>query len=206
MNDRHHVAIPRHRRDISTMTRRISNVIGFDDAPFDKHGRGRVLVVGAIYAQSRLVGVVSGKVRRDGTDATRVIARLVSESKFAGQVQAVFLQGIAVAGFNVVDIHGLHAELGVPVIVVARHAPDMAAIHQALETRVRGGARKWRLIEKAGAMEPVAGLYVQRAGISLAQAEELVSYFAINGKIPEPLRTAHLVAGGVGGGHSRGRT
>jgi len=188
------------------MTRRISNVIGFDDAPFDKHGRGSVLLVGAVYAGPRLVGVVSGKVRRDGAGATQVMARLVSESKFAEQIQAVLLQGIAVAGFNVVDIHGLHAALGLPVIVVARHAPDMVAIRQALETRVRGGSRKWRLIEKAGAMEDAAGLYVQRAGISMAQAEELVRRFAINGKIPEPLRTAHLIAGGVGGGHSRGRT
>jgi len=188
------------------MTRRISNVIGFDDAPFDKHGRGRVLLVGAVYAGSRLVGVVSGKVRRDGADATRMMMQLVSESKFAEQIQAVLLQGIAVAGFNVVDIHGLHAALGLPVIVVARHAPDMVAIRQALETRVRGGSSKWNLIEKAGTMEAVSGLHLQRAGISLTDAEELVSRFAVNGKVPEPLRTAHLIAGGIGGGHSRGRT
>jgi len=187
------------------MPRRISNVIGFDDAPFDKHDRGSVLLVGAIYAQTRLVGVVSGGARRDGANATETLARLVAESHFASQIQAVFLQGIAVAGFNVVDIHGLCDALGVPVIVVARRAPNMESIRRALATRVRGGARKWKLIEKAGEMEPAAGLYLQRAGIPLAEAEALVRRFAINGKIPEPLRTAHLIAGGVRGGHSRGR-
>jgi hypothetical protein len=28
------------------MSRQLSNVIGFDDAPFDKHGRGDVRLVG----------------------------------------------------------------------------------------------------------------------------------------------------------------
>ena len=42
-------------------------------------------------------------------------------------------------------------------------------IKQALLTRVRGGAKKWALIEAAGAMEALAGVPVQRAGLSLAE-------------------------------------
>jgi len=186
--------------------RRISHVIGFDDAPFDRDYRGDVLIVGAVFSGSRLEGVLSGKVRRDGADATRIITRLVSGSRFAEQTRAVMLQGIALAGFNVVDIHGLHQALGIPVLAIARHAPDYEAIRQALLQRVRGGARKWKLIERAGLMEPVAGLFVQRSGMSLEKAEELIRRFAVNGNVPEPLRTAHLIAGGIGCGESRGRT
>lgn len=185
--------------------RRISHVIGFDDAPFDRRHRGDVLVVGAVYAGARLEGVLSGKVRRDGANSTGTLIRLVSRSRFAPQLQAVLVQGIAFAGFNVIDLHGLHQALRIPVLAVARRQPGFAAIRRALLERVRGGRRKWALIERLGPMEPTGGVYVQRAGCTHAQAEELIRRFAVNGALPEPLRTAHLIAGGVTQGESRHR-
>lgn len=184
---------------------RLSHVIGFDDAPFARSHRGDVTVIGAVYAGARLEGVLAGRVRRDGANSTRVLVELVRRSRFHAHVQAILLQGIAFAGFNVVDIHALNAALGVPVLVVARRRPDLAAIRRALLTRVPGGARKWRLIERAGPMEPLAGVFVQRAGLSVERAAELVRRLAANGKLPEPLRTAHLIAGGVTTGESRHR-
>jgi endonuclease V-like protein UPF0215 family len=41
----------------------------------------------------RLEGIVTGRVRRDGTDATRVIAALVRGSKYAAHLQLVMPQG-----------------------------------------------------------------------------------------------------------------
>jgi endonuclease V-like protein UPF0215 family len=66
---------------------------------------------------------------------------------------------------------------------------------------VPGGARKWALVEKAGPMEPAAGVLVQRAGIALDDAAAVIARLAVNGRIPEP----HLVAGGVTTGQSRAR-
>ncbi len=185
--------------------RRISHVIGIDDAPFERGHRGDVPVFGAVFSGSRLEGVLSTRVRRDGVNATARLAAMVSGSRFGTHVQAVLLQGIALAGFNVVDLQGLHDALGVPVIVVARKAPDLKAIRRALLSRVPGGARKWSLIERAGPMERVAGVYIQRAGIERAEAAVLIRRLAVNGALPEPLRTAHLIAGGVVTGESRHR-
>jgi len=187
------------------MSRCISHIIGFDDAPFAREHRGDVLVVGAVYAGARLEGVLSGRVRRDGVNATRVLINLISCSRFASHAQLVMLQGIAFAGFNVIDLHALHAALAIPVLVVARKKPDLKAIRRALLSRVPGGRRKWALIEAAGPMEPASGVYVQRAGISLARAEDVIQRSAANGNLPEPLRTAHLIAGGIATGESRHR-
>ena len=74
--------------------------------------------------------------RRDGANATRVLATMLGASKFAPQLQLVLLQGIALAGFNVVDLAALHAMLGLPVLVVARRAPRLPLIREALLTRV----------------------------------------------------------------------
>jgi uncharacterized protein len=144
---------------------------------------------------------------------------LVRQSQFVAHVRAVLLQGIAVGGFNVVDIHGLSETLGVGVLVVTRRLPDMASVERALfsdtppgRPRVRGARNKWRLIQAAGELEllgpsrrslrrsmatgqPASGqrLWVQRAGTTL------------HGNIPEPLRVAHLIAGALVVGKSRGR-
>ncbi len=188
------------------MTVRIfSNAVGFDDAPFSRAHRGDVPVVGAVFAGTRFDGLLTGKVRRDGANATDRIARLIDASRFREHIQLILLQGIAMAGFNVLDIARLHRRLGLPVLVAARRRPDMAAIRSALLTEVPGGTRKWRIIEKTGSMEPAAGVFVQRAGLSLQEAAALVSRLAVHGRLPEPLRIAHIIAGGLATGHSRGR-
>jgi endonuclease V-like protein UPF0215 family len=169
-------------------------VVGFDDAPFAPDWRGDVAVVGAVFGGARLDGVLRGRVRRDGANSTRVLAALVRGCRFRDQLHAVLLQGIAVAGFNVVDIHDLCEALGLPVIAVSRRAPDLGAVRRALLGRVPGGRRKWRLVERAGAPEPLAGVWVQRAGIDAGPVAELIGRLAVHGRIPEPLRTAHLIA------------
>jgi endonuclease V-like protein UPF0215 family len=207
------------------------NVIGFDDGPFARDHRGDVLLVGVVCAGPRVDGVVSGRVRRDGTDSTRRMIELVTKSQFSGHVRAILLQGIAVGGFNVVDIHGLSQSLGVPVVVVTRKKPRLETVRRALfsddpldRPPVRGRERKWRLISAAGEMEPlgvsrraekrarvtglradVQRLWVQRAGCSLEAAREVVRDTTLHGNVPEPLRLAHLIAGGIVTGKSRGR-
>lgn len=190
---------------LAAVARRISNAIGFDDAPFDRSHRGDVGLVGVVFSGTRLDGVVSARVRRDGANSTARMIELVQCSKFCGHVRAVLLQGIAVAGFNVVDIFALERALGVPVLVVARRLPDLAAIRRALSRAGRGAERKWRLIERAGVMEPLRGVFVQRVGLSLSEAGELLASTTLHGRLPEPLRVAHLVAGGFATGTSRGR-
>lgn len=182
-----------------------AHAVGFDDCPFARSHRGDVPVVGAVHAGARLDGVLVTRVRRDGANATERLIEVLTASRFCAQLQLIWLQGIALAGFNVVDIHRLHAATGLPVIVAARRQPDYAAIRRALLGKVRGGARKWRLIEAAGPMAPVGGIWIQRMGIGPEQAALAVSRWQLNGKLPEPLRTAHLIAAGLAGGTSRQR-
>jgi len=187
------------------MARRFTHVIGFDDAPFERSHRGDVLVVGAVYSGRKLEGVLSGKVRRDGANATRALAALVHRSRFRPHLQLILLQGIALAGFNVVDLDALHRAVGIPVLIVVRKPPDLARIRRALLDQVPGGARKWRLIERAGPVERCGTVYVQRAGLTLADAARVIAELGWSSNVPEPLRTAHLIAGGVTRGESRHR-
>jgi endonuclease V-like protein UPF0215 family len=184
--------------------RRLSNTIGIDDASFDRAHRGDVPIVGAVMTRTRLDGVLIDRVRRDGANATAGIAAMIRRSPFREHLQAILLNGIALAGFNVVDLRRLNEDLALPVLVVARREPDLAAIERALRRRVSGGARKWSLIVRAGPMEPMCGVWVQRAGLSPSAAERLIVETRVQGLVPEPIRIAHLIAGAIGSGTSRG--
>ncbi len=186
------------------MGKPITNVVGFDDAPFAHEHFGDVRVVGAVCSRTRLDGVLSGKVRRDGVNATDELIRLV-RGKFREHVRAVLLQGIALAGFNVVDIHRLSAELDVPVVVAVRKHPRLHLVEDALRERTRGGARKWKLIQQAGTLEQIGPMWIQRVGLERGEAAALLRATTLHGNLPEPLRLAHLIAGGVTTGQSRGR-
>ena len=183
----------------------ITNVVGFDDAPFPHAHRGDVRVVGAVCCRTRLDGVLSGKVRRDGANSTDVLIELVQGSKFKGHVRAVLLQGIALAGFNVVDIHRLSRELDVPVVVAVRRHPRLQMVEDALLTRTPGGRRKWKLVQAAGPLSRIGALWVQHVGLSREEAAALLVATTLHGNLHEPLRLAHLIAGGVTTGQSRGR-
>ena len=172
-------------------------MIAFDDWLFDRDHRGDVGIVAAVFAAGRLDGVVSGRVRRDGANSAGVMSRMIFDSRFVQHLQLIMLQGIAVAGFNVVDVFELHAVTDLPVLVVARREPDLRSIRETLSLRVRGGDRKWRIIERAGPMERVRGVWIQRVGLTSNDADAILKKFAINGNYPEPLRVVHLIASGV---------
>jgi endonuclease V-like protein UPF0215 family len=182
----------------------LSNVVGFDDGPFQRHRPGRnVLVVGAVCARTRLDGVLRGHIRQDGWNATLRLAELIQGSSFDRHIRAVLLGGITMGGFNVVDIHALCARIGRPVLVVARRPPRLEKIRAALQ-HLPGAERRWSIIARAGAMERVGKVLVQRAGLTLDDARALLGVTTLHGNIPEPLRLAHLIAGGLTTGHSRG--
>lgn len=182
-----------------------SHVIGFDDAPFDHSSHEPVLVVGSVCAGTRLHGVVSLTVSRDGSDSAGGVIETVRGSRFREHLQLVMLQGIAFAGFNVVDVFAVHDALHLPVLVISRRKPDLEAIRHALLKSVPNGEPKWEIIDRLGEMEPVRGVWVQRVGLELEDAAEVLESTVVEGKLPEALRIAHLVAGGIIRGESGGR-
>ncbi len=129
---------------------------------------------------------------------------LVGESRFADHTQCVLLAGLTFGGFNVVDLPTLYEALEVPILVVMRRRPRLGDIRAALRKHVRGGEAKWGRIERAGAVEPCADLFVQRAGLSLAEADATLRLHVRHGHLPECLRVAHLVAAARVRGHSHG--
>ena len=179
-------------------------VIGLDDSPFNKFSKEDILVVGVIMRGGLYVdGVLSTKVKVDGSDSTKKFIKMINSCKFKPQLQCIFLNGIAVGGFNVVDVNELNKKTGLPVIVIIRKIPDIEKIKETLIKIKRKS--KIKLIEKAGKIIPIGDVYVQIIGINEEDSSKILKVVCTRSLIPEPLRLAHIIASGIVKGESRGR-
>jgi uncharacterized protein len=179
-------------------------VVGIDDSPFDKFKDKKTTILGVFYRGGQFLdGVLSSSVKVDGSDSTKEIAEMVAKSKFCSQVRAIMLKGIAVGGFNVIDIQKLHEKTKIPVIVVMRKLPKIEEMEAALKKLNMG--RKLKLIKSAGEIKKAGKLFIQAAGIDFEKAAEIVKLTSTHSFVPEPIRIAHLIASGLAFGESRGK-
>lgn len=178
-------------------------ILGIDDSPFERNSKNVLVIATFFRGGNFLDGVLSTYVRKDGLNSTKKIAGMVNRSKFKSQIRALLLDGIAVAGFNVIDIVKLNKLTKIPVIVVMRNYPDKAKMFNAL--RKIKQENKIKLIEKAGRIHKIGKTHIQMAGISLEDAKEIIKIATTNSEIPECIRIAHLIASGIIKGESKGQ-
>ncbi len=179
-------------------------VIGIDDSPFKKFKYGNVLVIGTIFRGGVFLdGILSTKVKVDGNNATSKLIKMINSCKFKPQLQCILLDGIALGGFNIIDINKLSKKTNIPVIVVVRKKPDIETIKKTL-VRIKK-KNKIKLIDKAGQVYSVNNIYCQLANLSIEKAKSILKITSTHSLIPEPIRVAHLIASGVVFGESRGR-
>ncbi len=182
-------------------------VVGFDDGTFSffsKIGREKTILIGVVMKGSQeVVGVLSRWITVDGTDATDAMIDAVRNSRFR-DLRVILLKGITYGGFNIVDVERLHRETGLPVVVVVRKKPDLAAMENALQKHFPDAEERIELLRKAPPLaELLLGrLYIQAAGVDERTAEEVVRVTTKTGLIPEPLRLAHMIASAVMTGES----
>jgi uncharacterized protein len=176
-------------------------VLGIDDGKFTPHTKGESLIVGVVFRGGCFIdGVMHTKVSIDGLDATQKLADMINGSPHRHQLRVVMLNGVTLAGFNIVDINKLSANTGLPVIALTNVKPDLDSIHEALKHLPQAGER-WQLILNAGEIHEVTNkgvkLYMGLAGITLANALTVLHLTSTRGSYPEPLRVAHLIASGI---------
>ncbi len=174
---------------------RTIRVLGVDDVPFDR-GQGVVNWCGCVCAGTRFEGMLWGQVEEDGFDATRVLTARISASKFLPQVHVILLDGIALGGFNVVDIQELSTNLERPVVAVTRRMPDLDRVFAAIQHTERAEER-WHLVQKAGKIWEYDAWCFQTAGLSSGLCHEIMVELTDRGHVPEALRLSHLIGGAV---------
>ncbi len=162
-----------------------------------------VVTRGASYVE----GVLSHHVTTDGADATATLIRIVSESRFRPMLRAMFLNGVTLAGFNIVDLETFHQNTGVPVVSVVRDEPDYKKSEAALRKHFPDADARVDLLARQRPVAVKNGTFTVwcfARGLETRELTTLLEAATIRGAIPEPIRLAHVIASGIARGHSRG--
>ncbi|MGM5484723.1 MAG: DUF99 family protein [Nanobdellota archaeon] len=177
-------------------------ILGIDDCPFDKFKEKRTKIIGTVYRGGDYFdGVISTDIEIDGKDSTEKLNSMISSSKFYRQIKYILLDGIGVGGLNIIDIEELYNQTNIPVIIVMRKMPNK--IRETLMDL--GMDDKINLIDKAGKVKEIEGIYIQSIGAEEKEIREILNMTCTHSDLPEPIRAAHIIASGVKNGESRGR-
>jgi len=178
-------------------------VLGIDDGVFTPHSHELVEVVGIVYRGGYwLDGFMHTRVQVDGLDATEKLAEMITSSPHYPQLRVIMLDGVTLAGFNVVNIEELCQRVKLPVVAVTRDKPNFEDIKKALQN-LPHSEQRWRAIEKAGKMIKVRTrngeepIHVHVAGLSEEDASRILKSTSTRSNIPEALRVAHIIASGL---------
>ncbi|MEL6346385.1 MAG: DUF99 family protein [Myxococcota bacterium] len=185
-------------------TGRRLRTIGFDDSPFERRRGAPVNLSGIVCSGVRFEGMIWGLTTKDGLDATDVIAKMLLESKFHEQVHAVLIDGVAVGGFNIIDLPDLAARLDRPCIAVMRKMPNLERVHAAIN-KLPDPKPRLKILARAGRIHEVGGFIFQVVGEKPGVVARALSKITDRGQVPEPLRIAHLIGAAVKMGQSGNR-
>jgi len=183
-------------------------ILAIDDGSFSFEDENTPVVGVAMRLPGYVEGVMVTEVDIDGTDSTSQVLKMLSGSRYLDQVKLIMLDGVALGGFNVVDISQIFEELAVPVITVTRDKPNYAEIENALKKHFDDWEERLAIMRKVEPVEFRTGhstIWVGRVGIEAQEVQEILKLATVQGALPEALRIAHLIASAISRGESRGR-
>lgn len=162
-------------------------------------------------SKSILAGVVMrGDIRIDGfgvcyptvggKDSTHELLSLFGTLR-RDDIRAWMLGGSVISWFNIIDINTLYKETGTPVICVSYH-PSEGIEKYLVEYFPNDWEERLALLKTSGARNEVElstgySLYLSTSGIGISRAKRLVDNFTIDGRVPEPIRVARVIASGL---------
>jgi hypothetical protein len=160
-------------------------------------GRTTSALAGVVMRKDlRIDGFTSGRVTVGGTDATGIILQMIRDLD-RRDINIVLLSGCVIAWFNVIDVGQIARESGIPVICVTYEESD--GLLDDLRHHFPDDGERIRAYLRLGERTPVdlgggRMIYLRTAGIDTAGAARFCRDFTLEGKIPEPLRVARLLA------------
>ena len=162
------------------------------------------LIIGVITKFNSVEGVLSSTVSVNGEDSTERIINMISKSRFKNEIALITLDGITLAGLNLVDINQIKDKLNIGTLAITHKEPHSDELIYALTTF----SDKYRIpVDKKinyllslpeYEFNTKYSVYIQ-SNISKKDYLQLLKY-AIAG-----LRLSHIISSGITNGESKGR-
>ncbi len=163
-------------------------------------GRERSTLAGIVMRKDlRIDGAAFATVTVGGMDATEAVLRIVRVLD-RRDINLIMISGSVIAWFNIIDPAAVMDETGLPVIVVTYESSE--GIEEDILHHFPGDPARLAAYRRLGGRTAVDlrtghTIYIRPHGIALADAARLCDDVTLDGKVPEPIRAARLVARGT---------
>ena len=183
-------------------------LLGIDDSPFTFNDKNSSIIGVIMRGGTYIECVLKSQVTIDGNDSTKSCIDMIKNTRYNKQLKAILLDGIALGGFNIVNIEEIFYKTKIPVITITRDKPDFEKMKSALKKNFSDWKTRYDLIT-TGELHKIKTkhnpIFVKSVGLSIEQTKEIIKLSTIRGVIPEPIRVAHLIASGLTRGESYGK-
>ena len=182
---------------ILPLAKRGFRVLGIAES-FDRKRSPISVVAGVVMRRDLLIdGVRVRTVTLGGTHITKTLIDLFTAFN-RSDIRAILLQGAVISWFNIVDIELLHRATKLPILCVTydpseglekylvEYFPD--DYKDRIEQYKKLGTRREYMV-KTGYK-----LYLYHCGLTWSEGGQLIDAFTLQGRIPEPIRVAQLIA------------
>ncbi|MDI6899762.1 MAG: DUF99 family protein [Methanolinea sp.] len=162
--------------------------------------RSTSLLAGVVMRKDlRIDGVAVTGVTVGGMDATEGVLALVRDLD-RKDINCIFLGGCIIAWYNIIDPQEVLHRTGLPVVVVTYRKSE--GIHDKIEALFPGDSHRlssYDSLEKPVPVTLPSGhvIHLRAVGIGIPDATRLCRDFILDGRLPEPVRVARLVARAV---------
>ncbi|HOT06877.1 MAG: hypothetical protein A4E45_00594 [Methanosaeta sp. PtaB.Bin039] len=163
---------------------------------FLRAGQSSVLAGVVMRGDMRVDGVAISRITVGGDDATSGVMQIWQELR-RQDINAIMLNGSVIAWFNILDPGLLHSTLCLPVISLTYDESDgleryLLQYFQRPEDKIS----RYQALGERKAVQLKTGYkaFVRCHGTSLDEARILLNRFLKDGRVPEPIRLARLVA------------
>ncbi|KXH73226.1 MAG: hypothetical protein AM326_00325 [Candidatus Thorarchaeota archaeon SMTZ-45] len=158
----------------------------------------RSIAVGVVMrGDMRIDGIGFCEPKVGGTDATDLLIDMYSRLG-REDIRGWILGGCIISWFNVIDSIRLNESTNVPVVCLS-YRPSEGIEKFFREYFPDDWKDRVELMDKGGQREEVSlktghSVFLTTSGITIDQAKQLVDQFTLDGRIPEPIRIARIIA------------
>lgn len=148
-------------------------------------------------ADMKIDGFTFSRATVGGTDATEKILEMYKRLR-RDDINLLLLNGCVISWYNVIDLHRVAEETGLPLICVTYN--ESAGLERYFrELFPEDWEQRVEVYQKNKSRVPVklfTGhiVYIRYIGMKIEEAREVLNRFTFEGAIPEPLRISRLLA------------
>lgn len=168
-------------------------ILGVDDSAFSFEDK-ETAIYGVVYRGTQFIEeIVRGKVTVDGEDSTEQLTDLYNRCNNHKQLKVIIVDGLSFGGLNPIRIDEVAEKTGKPVISTTTNRPDRESFRSALKEH----GKHHEYLEELGTYSKISledgDVYFQYSGTDEERAREFIRLSVINGRVPEPVRVAHMI-------------